>query len=515
MTDRNWTSMNEENFDDLINRSFSPPSSNDELVNSNFSLPLPDDELMNNGFIYPPPDAVISAVNPWRKAMNRVLWGLALTTVTFNFLLLDYILPAIGVILMLLGFRSLRRENGWFRTSYILTILDAIQRLPFLVLYATIHHQFVQQFLDSHLNILLTLKMGLSFLQFFCLWRGFKAVQRKAGVPEHAGSAVALMVWYAVIFLLALVNYTGLLVYVTLVFYVLIIRSLFKLSKELDEAGYAIVAAPVRIPDGLLTGIISIVLAIGIFCGYLFAGSYPMTWAQVSSDVHADVVEIKNDLLEQGFPEVVLNDLTAEDIRSCDGALQVVVDNAAKTTNEENGNFLQFTNVAVQLPGEQAQWKIFHHFQWQNPPGCRGTDALRLIPTSYGSKGWTSPGKVAGQVLYTADETTFVSPYHSLTTETYTTNSWFAGTQTTTDTYATFSFPRAADSCRGYVSYLALEKADGYLINSWVEYIHQQRRLQYPVQTAKAYRMSGAWSQRGAFFVIQDALQFSPQTGEK
>ncbi len=36
--------------------------------------------------------------------------------------------------------------------------------------------------------------------------------------------------------------------------------------------------------------------------------------------------EIKNRLIELGFPKDVLNDLAPEDIAACDGALQVVVD---------------------------------------------------------------------------------------------------------------------------------------------------------------------------------------------
>lgn len=58
-----------------------------------------------------PPEGIVEEVTPWKRAWNRVLVGMALSTVTLNFWLLDTILPAVGVVLMLLGFRSLRREN--------------------------------------------------------------------------------------------------------------------------------------------------------------------------------------------------------------------------------------------------------------------------------------------------------------------------------------------------------------------------------------------------------------------
>ena len=54
-----------------------------------------------------PPDDVVEEVTPWRRAMNRVLIGIALCAVTLNFWCLNYILPAIGMVLSVLGFLTL------------------------------------------------------------------------------------------------------------------------------------------------------------------------------------------------------------------------------------------------------------------------------------------------------------------------------------------------------------------------------------------------------------------------
>ena len=66
----------------------------------------------------PPPEKI----NPWQMAMTQVLWGFGLSTITLNFLYLDYILPALGAVLLVLGFRTLRRENRPLRWCYILSI---------------------------------------------------------------------------------------------------------------------------------------------------------------------------------------------------------------------------------------------------------------------------------------------------------------------------------------------------------------------------------------------------------
>lgn len=57
------------------------------------------------------PDKVAAAVTPWKRAMGRVLAGTALTTLGTNLWGLNYLLPGIGLVLMLLGFRLLRPEE--------------------------------------------------------------------------------------------------------------------------------------------------------------------------------------------------------------------------------------------------------------------------------------------------------------------------------------------------------------------------------------------------------------------
>ena len=52
-----------------------------------------------------------AAVTPWKRAMGRVLTGTALTALGTNLWGLNYLLPGIGLVLMLLGFRLLRREK--------------------------------------------------------------------------------------------------------------------------------------------------------------------------------------------------------------------------------------------------------------------------------------------------------------------------------------------------------------------------------------------------------------------
>lgn len=482
MKDPDWDSMDDREFDDLLENSFSGP----------------------------PPEQIVSEVTPWKQATKRVLIGVALTTITLNFWWLNYILPAIGTVLMLLGFRALRRENRWFESGFWIVIYHTVYLYVTLILNSTILLSKIQfspgQLIFTGINIIL------QFILLFCLWGGFRAVQQKAGLTPHAGSAAALMVWYIILLLLALVQYTGfILLGVMLVSYICILRSLWKLSKELDQAGYAVRPAPVRITDGKIAAGIAVVLAAGCVCGLLLGCKYPMEWQAADPDKHSGVEEIKAQLLELGFPDYVLNDLTAEDIAACDGALRVVTDVHNHSVDNSENEPLRITGVAVELPGQRGRWMIFHHFLWLTDPGFYGTESIQLWPTyQYVSEGWSSAGGFSGRVLYDKDGTTYSAPYYFLGDQTFTSDSIFWGEQTSTDIFAAFSMPGTGENQRGYLAYPVAEVQDGYIMDSWFNYTHQRTALQYPVMTAMEARMSNSLNWYGPFYTVQDALQFYP-----
>ena len=481
MRDPDWESMDEQEFEALLEGSVTQP----------------------------PPEQVVAEVTPWRLATKRILTGIALTSITLNFFWLNYLLPAIGMALMLLGFRALRRENRWLGLCFGITVFRAVYLYAGLILNSTIWFSLVSS--SPVVYGLSVLNLALTYVQLLCLWGGFRAVQRKAGLPPHAGSAVALLIWYGITGLLAVLRYSGLILpLVMLVCYILILRSLWKLSKELDQAGYAIRPSPVRIEDGIVAVAITILLVGGCLLGWLLGSKYPMDWQAANPAEHSGVEEIKAQLLELGFPDDVLQDLTAEDIAACNGALRVVTDVHDHAVDNSEKKPLRITGVAVELPGQRERWMIFHHFLWTADPGFYGTESIQLWPAQHLSKGWESAGALTGRVLYDKDGTTYTAPYYYLGQQTFTSESIFWGEQTSTDLFAAFSMPETGENYRGYVAYPVAKLRDGYIMDSWFNYTHQRTALQYPAMTAMEFQMSGAWDGNGPFRTIQDAPQFYP-----
>lgn len=504
MCDRPWETMTDADFEAMLARS------------------VPD----------VPPEEIVAEVTPWRRAMNRILFGMALCAITLNFLCLNYILPAIGTVLLLLGFRTLRRENRWLGGCFVIAVIRAAYFFATLILNTTILQSAV--FTPAVTTALTAANAVLLLALYVCFWRGLLAVQKKAGLPAQAGGALALIVWYALVCILAAVQYGGWVVPIAmLIGYGFILRSLCRLSGVLDEAGYAITPGPVRVTDRCLVLVIAAVLGIGCTLGYLFGSSYRMDWQPVVASTQAQTAAIRQQLLDLGFPEAVLNDLTPEDIAACGGALRVVAvtedhpfnDGRTVSYKESDGEGgvvsvldtvydvkeLRLTGVAVQLPGERETWMVFHHFLWTADPGFYGTEAIQIRP-AYRSipEGWSAAGDVTGRVLYDRGGQTFAAPYASFGARTFTANTILWGEQTNTDLFAAFSLPRHAEHARGYVAYSTTEALDGNILSSGEYYTHQQSWLQYPVVTAMKKRLTAAWGDTGAFRTVQDVLQFDP-----
>lgn len=366
----------------------------------------------------PPDDNLVAEITPWRRAANWILLGTALCSITLNFLLLNFLLPAIGLGLILLGFRSLRRENRWFMTGYVVAVLRMILCIFNLVRSATIW--------NSASPWMTVIGVTLTILHALCVWGGFRAVQIKAGV-EQSSRGFWLVVFFVLITVLGAAGFQGtFVILILLVLYILLLRSLWKYAAFLDDAGYAVQASPVRISDRAVAIGLAVITAVGILCGYLFFDQYPMDWTE-QEGISAEAMEVKEELLELGFPADILSDLAEEDLLACRGASAVHWEPHDHWT--EAREQLHMSQIAVEIPGERRSFVLFHHFRWDTAPEFRGCDAFQLWNTDH-IDGWFTNQDLTGQVLYDHGGSTWRADWYSMEQTSY------------METVAAFSLPR-------------------------------------------------------------------------
>ena len=459
------------------------------------------DELLKDSLPDQPPTDLAAAVNPFRDAMNEILLGMVLTTVTLKFLWLDVLLPTVGCLLLLLGFRSMRRENGWLRACWYLSAV----RMAFTVLSLAIGSTILGGELMRSAGgwYLGSAALAAQLALYFAFWRGLKALRSRAGLEGGTGGAGALVLWQALVLALAiLAPDMELGAIVLLLLYVLILISIHRLSAALDEAGYLLHPSGVKIPDGVLTAILFLAILIPVGLGWLFFCRYPMAWEE-KTPVSQQAEEVKVRLAELGVPEGVLEDLTEEELLTMQDAKRAV----RGRDRDESG--LCYTGVAVELAGEPERWQLIHHLSWEEDPRFRGTESIQLWPSWADMEGWDRGSQVTGRVLAEKEGVTRTAPFYALEERSYRTESMFGG-EDRRDLFAEFSFPVTGTGCRVYLTYILEEAEDGWLLSDWVNYTHQGSPIQFPAKTAAESRITDGLGRNGPFETWQNAIQFYP-----
>lgn len=476
------------------------------------------DALLSRSLPELPPEDIVAQTVPGKKALNRILVGYFLSTFTINGLGLNLILPVIGQILMLLGFRALQHENRWFNACYVFAVLQAFLRFGKLILDTTI---FDLPFEDpqnaaSAFYIALALQVLLTVVSLLCFWCGLRTVQKACGIRSKAIGVLALLVWNLLFCAMALLQmrgqfFGGYTLLFLLFSLIIILWMIARQAKALDATGYVLQPEPLRLSDRTLTLIILGILAIGCTCGHLFFSSYDMDWQTVDSTEAAATSETKTHLAALGFPEDILDDLTPEDLARCRDAEQVVVD--ARTLNSENPTFdngdydIRLTNVIVLVPGDTPRVILFNHFSWLSTPKFYGTAALNILPTyEVSAELWRLEDGPTGRILYDDGDDSFVADYHSIEMRTVTSN-LFRNVAPSPSLYASFIFPNQGTRQRSYITYTIAPRAilpEGYRQAGYSQmtYMHQKKRFLYPAETADS---SSIFSINGPFEAMQPA----------
>lgn len=518
-----------------MSEKFYPPEDRDPTASQAPEAPSEDfDALLRSALPELPPQDVVREVTPLGGTVKLITWGLTLCSVTLNIgSLLPLLMRVSGTLLCLIGFRRLRRENGWFRACYGLAILRlALDWAGELRQTTLLRPPAALETAVLAVSVLALLALS------FCLWRGLLAARRKAGQPPKATAAGALCLWYAVLFgvlFLAGGTVTGWFVWLPLLLYLVLLWRLFRLGREMEDSRYVLDPAPVRLTDGKLALLLLTAAAILALCGYTFFTRLPMDW-QPDALVSQEAEAIRQELRDLNFPEEVLQDLSEEDLLACQGATRVIVqqkledlDGDALGVDRYTGDWrtiaedwgkgrydLLSTGVAVQLPAEDGElrWQLFHHFLWVEPRRHPSADCLRLMPSvgreNRNGAAWRQDSDCTGRLLYEEDGVTLTAPYAVLERESWQEENAFGWTSSSTDYFAEFSLPDMAENARGYLTYSIRgpQELETYVVDSWFYYYGVKNWPFFPAATSRESWRQDSWNARDHYYNMQDMLQF-------
>lgn len=370
-----------------------------------------DRSLMEDLSQLPPAPGEVGNYTPWRSAMTKILWGMGLTTFRFEFFYLQYILPLLGAALLYLGYRSLRRENRWFRLCWVLSgVLLAFHMATDILTATPVMGWIIQNFtLQWGLTWLL---LGMNLLMLFSLWRGTSTAFAVVGEKQPKDWLAQGFVCYLLALALALwaelvpASEAGLIgITITndwlyygrpILFIALEIRLLWCIAQQsaaLADRGYAITPVPVRFtPTVFLAGAFAVVLLSSIAALWLSSRA-PALEAQPLSAVHAEEYSsVRAHLVDLGMDADLANSLDAAELERCRDALAVYdlplyhaygehTYNREDETGRTDVEYVTLRSWAVQLPDDQARYYLT--FRWLQNPEHNIREGLTGDPTSY------------------------------------------------------------------------------------------------------------------------------------
>lgn len=448
------------------------------------------DEKMAEVFTQlPPPDEEAERVNPWRQPIERVATGLALTTIKVQLLWLDYLLPTIGFLLIFLGFRTMRKENKWFFTGYLISVYQLLSWVWNLFTLVT------QGAAPAEPDLPLWLVLGTVALQagkFLLLRLALNETAEKAGVerPEDPLLLLAGLTVLMAALALSPLAHSWLAAIPTLGFYIYACRALYNLPEKLESAGYALSAAPVRVSDetcrwAYLLLCLAIVLVGGLLKHHIVLDAQPYVPARSAS--------VRQDLTDLGFPEEQLADLPDSEVEGLAGARYVDVnqellmfDPGEKEENEgyyrqiveaPRAHNLDVISAAVELG--QGKWRLYLFFEWESVPPY-GPDHGPFWTDGFS---WTLDEDAEnvtyrGALLYEKDGQTWSAPIPEMNREERTSTDFFGHTSNYSPITGKVNYPLGAACRRGWIA------ADYTLPeNQWLSaMIFNYQRVDWPIQ---------------------------------
>jgi hypothetical protein len=437
-------------------------------------------------------DDEVKEINPWREPISHITWGFVLTSFTLNFLLLQYILPTLGVVSLYLGLRRLRKENRWFFAAWILAAIKLIWHLVQLVVHATpmyLHY-------DSSV-VVKTVIVAFQLILLLVLRKALKEAFSQSNKKPVRDPVLLVVLWTGLITACAIMPPEIIMIaFIPLmIFLIIITRSLYKIGDDLNEVDYVGIEKPAKISDTVLLWGYLISCLIFVLASSILANHIKL---DVSRQMKTSDSALRTELIELGFPQHILVDISDNDISKLSGAIYIesnstsMMFNPVKVTTQNSNNItisnkpgdcnLQVTTIYVEFPENVVY--VFEYFDWNNSK-------------AYWQDGFTIWGEeeielLNGVLLFKKDGVDYTAPIPRLRCDNITSYSFF-GANETKKIAGAVSYPFSTERQRGYILYRLQLPQDQWICSSCMNFVHYTQPFQYPFMETEKRILNGMY----------------------
>lgn len=449
-----------------------------------------------------PPEGEISRINPWSKPIGFITWGFILTTLHLNFAYLQYILPTVGVVLVFLGFRSLRKENKYFTVLWFFSIVKLLLQLLELVWIST-----PLNLTDFPGLAAGTVMLLFQIAMFLIFQAALNKTYEKAGKTLQEKPLIWASVWTLAVFLLALspLSSSWLVFIPMMLCYYIIVRSLFRVGDQLDGTGYVLTNAPVAISNRTFGWAYCLIgLATVIACSVYY------NHLQLEPQVYEppQITEGRQRLLALDFPPGALQYLRDDDVELLSGAKDVEAfskllmfdpkriehrdsyENYTYITHsyEPGKKNMEVTTVFIEMPENLLY--VMQYFTWEG-----GTPLWQDGLLIAGENKAEDKEIVSSGLFYEKKGTRYIADFPRLVCDRYTYNSFF-GEDYSIVISGALSYPFGSEKQGGYVLYRYTVETDSDIFSShaYFSYVHLSNPLRIPYAKTDDLIMRGAYT---------------------
>ena len=484
-----------------------------------------DQEMMEYASELPPSEEEVRLTNPWSKPIGFITWGFILTTLHLNFLYLQYFLPTIGVILIYLGFRSLRNENGYFKAAWVMAAFRIILHLADLITTAG-------PIINGYPVLAAGTVMTGYQIAFFLIFRAaLKSVYQKAGKKPESDPLLWVSVWTVAAYLIAIspLSQSWLAFIPMIIFYILIVISLESIGEELDDAGYVLRNARVNISNlafGWTYFLIALVAVIGCCIYYNHLPLEPSAYQPPQTS------EARQHLLDMDFPEEVLQYLSDDDVSLISGAKNIEaisellmldptrvehketegISTYINVTEEPGKENIEATTVYMEMPRNVIY--IMQYFKWQGGKPI-WQDGIQIAGENQ-AVDWQI---VDSGLFYSRKGIDYTADFPRLVCDSMVQNGFFFGPSESVQITGAFSYPWGSKNQGGFVlyRYKLNYEGDTFATSSALNYLHLSSPIHLPYQNTEDRLLSGAYTfndKKPQHYTSYDSLAYQ-QMGNK
>lgn len=476
-----------------------------------------DQQVIDNLSGIIPKEEEINKINPWSKPIGFITWGLILTTLHLSFLYLQYILPTIGTILIFLGFRSLRNENKYFKVLWLLSILKLILQLVNLISVTTPLN------ILNYPEIAVGSVMLIFQISIFLFFQGaLNEIYKNKNQPIKDKPLLWASLWTIATFLIALspLSKAWLIFIPMVIFYILIVRSLYSIGTQLDDMGYALKNAPVKISNktfGWAYFLIALVIVITSSAFYNHLELEPQVYNP------SEISEERQDLLNMNFPADALQYLSDKDVALLSDAVNV----------EASNKLLMFDPKKIEhREGSEGHIYITHSYK----PGKRNMDVSTIyieLPENVvyimqyftwkgGKPVWQDGILISGEtqaedkeiissgLFYSKKGVDYIADFPRLICEKVSFNTMFGVSDSVLITGA-LSYPFGAENQGGYVLYRNTVMTDSnvFFTHADFRYVHLLSPLHIPYRRTEDHIFNYTFSDElQQHYTTYESLEF-------